>query len=307
MTDDSTFSPDQFPSGCLVTTGGMGHSERKIIFASRYFSRLLGQDADSLIDMPLSHLLTPASVIIFDSYMIPMLARQGHCEEILLEIKSATGDRIPVVANAEVDNSDEGLVFWTLINASQRNRLHQDLVDARRQLEERSVVLHERSITDKLTGLLNRWELERQAGRIIDQAERNKSSVAIVMLDLDHFKRLNDELGHSAGDDALKELGQILQSEARSYDVAGRYGGDEFVLVLPDTDKAQAKALCDRLHTRLGKIRIWDEPVAASMGVVVADGGQLESGSFPSLLDHADRAMYRAKTEGRNRTMFSDD
>lgn len=155
--------------------------------------------------------------------------------------------------------------------------------------------------TDGLTGLLNRRALEVLLQRFQAQVQRGHQH-AVVVLDVDHFKRINDALGHAGGDAALQHLSQLLRSELRDADRFGRLGGEEFGILLPDTDQAGALLLAERLRTSLvahplqWEGRSW--PLSASFGVSTlsrTDAQPLEA------LMRADAALYRAKALGRNR------
>ena len=159
------------------------------------------------------------------------------------------------------------------------------------------------SIRDPLTGLFNRRYMEESLKREIDRAKRSKSHVGVIMLDVDHFKRLNDEQGHAAGDSVLRELGALLASQVRSADIACRYGGEEFALILPD-------AHLEDTFKRAAVVRIAVAALSSrlSNGAVVTTTVSQGVAAFPehgetpaALLQAADSALYHAKRGGRNR------
>ena len=156
---------------------------------------------------------------------------------------------------------------------------------------------------DFLTGLLNRAEILASLQREISRSEREGKPAGIILADLDHFKQVNDSLGHSAGDAVLKEVARRLKVDLRIYDVAGRFGGEEFLLVLPGCDLRVGSRRADEIRqlvcqdpvaTPFGTV-----PVTVSMGVTVT--GCTANESAESLLQQADTALYRAKKDGRNR------
>lgn len=161
---------------------------------------------------------------------------------------------------------------------------------------------------DSLTGVANRKEVLDALRKELSRSRREKSSVAIALVDVDRFKAVNDELGHPFGDEALKEIARRLRADLRVYDSLGRYGGEEFLLVLPGCDLAAAL----RRTAHIGAL-VSDTPVRAgvksrritvSMGVAVSNGvGESE---VESLLNHADVALYEAKKNGRNRVEHAD-
>ena len=168
-------------------------------------------------------------------------------------------------------------------------------------------VLAEVSARDSLTGLYNRWYVMEKIESEMNRSLRHGSPVALVMLDIDHFKRVNDSFGHVAGDSVLKSFGQVLRESCRVYDVPGRYGGEEFCIVLPETRIGNTTAVAERIRQRLAESRfdVGGNRVAtitASMGIAgmdsVADEGLVSSAA---LIERADRALYSAKHRGRDR------
>ena len=168
-------------------------------------------------------------------------------------------------------------------------------------------VLRRQSTTDELTGLYNRRYFDETLRRELFRAERTRAALAVVMIDLDHFKRMNDTYGHEAGDLVLRAVGQCLRDGVRRSDIACRYGGEELVVVLPECD-AQAAARCaDNLRTAIARLALLHgatplPPVTASFGVAMwpANGDDATT-----LLQAADRALYAAKREGRNRVCMA--
>lgn len=166
--------------------------------------------------------------------------------------------------------------------------------------------LSEISARDALTGLYNRWYVMEKIDSEMNRALRHGSPMSVLMLDLDHFKKVNDNFGHSVGDEVLKVVGQVLRESCRVYDVAGRYGGEEFCVVLPETRVGNTKQVAERIRTRLESTEL---PVGEKSIVVTASIGVAGMDSVPdegvvsaaALLDRADRALYAAKHHGRNR------
>jgi diguanylate cyclase (GGDEF)-like protein len=163
--------------------------------------------------------------------------------------------------------------------------------------------LRTQSICDPLTGLFNRRYMEESLEREFRRAKRSKGSVAIVMVDLDHFKKFNDTFGHQAGDMLLCALGELLKKNTRGQDIACRYGGEEFALVLTDTtlDGAFKRAEILRQQVKLLSVEYDGQllgAVSVSMGVALfPDHGPTMS----DVLRAADQALYAAKREGRDR------
>lgn len=182
---------------------------------------------------------------------------------------------------------------------------HITLVLANISLRER---LHNQSIRDPLTGLFNRRYMEESFLRELARAQRHTTPIGIIMLDVDHFKRFNDTHGHEAGDLVLQELGTLLLHETRKDDIACRFGGEEFVVILPGASLEQAskraerlrKAVEERLHLQHQGEAL--PPVAISLGVSAFPANGQRMGL---LLEAADQALYQAKDAGRNRVMLA--
>ena len=165
-------------------------------------------------------------------------------------------------------------------------------------------VLAEVSARDALTGLYNRWYVMEKIESEMNRSLRHGSPVALLMLDIDHFKRINDSFGHAAGDQVLKSFGQVLRESCRVYDVPGRYGGEEFCIVLPETRVGSTTAVAERIRQRLASSRfdVGGDRVAITASIGIA-GMDANDGlvSSAALIERADRALYSAKNHGRNR------
>ncbi|MGM0412969.1 MAG: diguanylate cyclase [Pseudomonadota bacterium] len=162
----------------------------------------------------------------------------------------------------------------------------------------RDITDHRDARIDYLTGLLNRREFEAQAQRLLAVAQRYQHPVVLVMADIDHFKSVNDDLGHLVGDEVLQGVARTLRADLREADLAGRWGGEEFVLVLPETSMDEGHQLVERLRRAVASQALLpDRQVTVSFGLAQAGPGD----SLRALQSRADRALYRAKRGGRNR------
>ena len=178
-----------------------------------------------------------------------------------------------------------------------------DLTLLGRSFEGMRARLAEQIGTDPLTGCLNRRALETRLRTEWRQAKRRGSNVAVLAIDMDHFKQINDSRGHPFGDVVLQELAGIMKSTARDTDAVARLGGDEFVIVLPDTGWQGALTFAERLRRKVD-----DFAFGSSHGVIsltISVGVALARGTDPIspevLLQEADRSLYKAKSGGRNR------
>jgi diguanylate cyclase (GGDEF)-like protein len=151
---------------------------------------------------------------------------------------------------------------------------------------------------DALTGLANRRALEEILAAEISRAQRFAHELAVVLLDLDRFKEINDSFGHAAGDEMLRAVSRLLSSLARQGDTVARWGGEEFVVVLPETDLEGARRFAERLRRTIEANSVDDMSTTASCGVAA----MLSDDSVEALLGAADQALYQAKSNGRNRT-----
>jgi len=162
----------------------------------------------------------------------------------------------------------------------------------------------EMAITDALTGLYNRYYMESHLAALVEQAAARGKSLAVIMLDIDYFKSINDTFGHDAGDDVLRELATRLRKSIRGIDLACRYGGEEFVIVMPDTDMAVATIVAERLRRRIAAEPFVVQQGARSIEATISIGlATLDTAddTVAKIVKRADQALYRAKRDGRNR------
>jgi diguanylate cyclase (GGDEF)-like protein len=161
-------------------------------------------------------------------------------------------------------------------------------------------IAERRAATDALTGLPNARAVRDTAKRMVAHANRSESPLAVALLDLDHFKGINDTYGHGAGDEVLAIAAEVMRTSLRESDFVGRYGGEEFLLLLPDSDVDDAVVLLEKLREAIAQISVIsvDRAITASIGVasLPEDGSDSDS-----LIRTADRALYAAKSNGRNR------
>jgi diguanylate cyclase (GGDEF)-like protein len=171
------------------------------------------------------------------------------------------------------------------------------------QLERQQRELKEESATDVLTDLGNRRAFEERLATELTKGSRNGGVVALMILDVDFFKRYNDNFGHPAGDQVLKQLAGLMKQVCRSHDFPARVGGEEFAVVLPGTTRQSAFVIAERLRRSVQRAVWSNRPVTISIGVALAGKEELSS----SLLERADVALYHAKLDGRNRVTVAGD
>jgi diguanylate cyclase (GGDEF)-like protein len=163
-----------------------------------------------------------------------------------------------------------------------------------------------RANNDSLTGLPNKRATDDTLKRMVAQASRSITPLAAAMLDLDHFKQINDRFGHAKGDEVLAAVGAALRSCWRASDFAGRFGGEELLVLLPDTSAKDAVVLAERIRETIASIRVPGVDRAITVSIGIADLIQ-HGGDAPGLLRQADRALYTAKATGRNRVVVAGD
>lgn len=180
--------------------------------------------------------------------------------------------------------------------------LTEEFADKERALAQANRELERLYLTDTLTGLPNRRHFDRLLEHNLDSAARYREPFALLILDLDRFKEINDRRGHAVGDEALQQVAGALQDGVRAADFVARWGGEEFVVLAPKTDAAGAAELAERLRQRLARKTAGSSlpGITASIGVAVCQPGE----SADALFRRADRALYRAKEQGRNRVVM---
>jgi diguanylate cyclase (GGDEF)-like protein len=182
------------------------------------------------------------------------------------------------------------------------SRLTTEMANLVRELRRANRRIQEIANHDGLTGLPNRRYFMERLEAALQHAHRHARPLSVLIADLDHFKRINDRFGHAAGDAVLRAFAALLQNEARASDLPGRLGGEEFALMLPDTDTAQAMSVGERVRARLMALRPaeLDHVVTVSIGLATLQSHD----NSDTLLARADQALYDAKDRGRNRVMI---
>jgi len=194
----------------------------------------------------------------------------------------------PALVNASsVRLGGEDVIFATFNNISERKKTER--------------LLEVAATTDDLTGILNRRAFIERANAERDRANRSKASLCLLMIDIDHFKKVNDTYGHDVGDLALKELVRIVGKDLRSSDLLGRLGGEEFALLLPETDITGAEILANRIRSHVENNQM---PLTTGDALTMTISGGLvcwpEDQDYTTTLKVADELLYAAKDGGRN-------
>ncbi|MEA1935727.1 MAG: diguanylate cyclase [Thermodesulfobacteriota bacterium] len=191
-----------------------------------------------------------------------------------------------------------------------RVEVGQRIVDLEKALQESNRKLHEMAVTDSLTGIFNRRAILERLGDELSRAGREKPPLCLMMLDIDHFKRVNDEHGHAVGDKVLVEVVNRVNSQLRPYDVMGRYGGEEFLLGMPGADPENSRKIAERIRTSICEKPFETDDkklnVSISLGVtsIVPSRDSDTNNLLEAVIKTADDALYKAKETGRNRVVY---
>jgi len=199
-----------------------------------------------------------------------------------------------VVAQLELTNAVEELK----INTAQLRNYQGQLEEYQRRLELTNARLRTLSVTDDLTGLNNRFAFEEELRNEFERAKQYDSPLSLLLLDADHFKSYNDEFGHPAGDNALRTIAEYLKASMRTTDFVARIGGEEFVIILPDTSGESAWVLAERCRKTVESANWPERPISVSIGISTLDGRIADA---EKLICEADQALYHSKATGRNR------
>lgn len=310
------------PSG-LVTLDEQG----RILQANQTLSSWLGCSEKELIQQPVSTLFTTEAHLFYQGVLAFRLSEAGAADEFHLNLRLGNGDPFPVLCSARcLTTPDPPLTLLAMLPIVRKDELERELLEARQAsqnaLEENRLVIAElesmrasleshnqelhrltlqlghEARSDPLTGLPNRRHFdlalqERLAGTLVN---RHSDVFSVAILDIDHFKPINDTHGHAVGDQVLKQLARLLDSQMRGSDIAARIGGEEFALLMPETSLQEATRALERLRYAI-ETHAWQPvPITASIGVT----GYLPEDSSESLMARADNALYTAKHLGRN-------
>lgn len=238
--------------------------------------------------------------------------RVDVCEDCIVRKTLSSGD--PCAKEKQVafpDNPDAWIEIYTYpIFDKERKVSHvieyvRDITDRKKVEEERQRLIQQLeflSTTDSLTGLLNRRMLVKRLDSEVNRARRYRSDLSLILCDLDYFKEINDTHGHNAGDNVLKGIAGILNGLVRSTDLVGRYGGDEFLIIMPETTISGAEDMAERIRK---KVQETEFPVVngkkarttISLGITHFQGGELD---IYDLINRIDNALYTSKRAGRN-------
>lgn len=251
----------------------------------------LGLRREQAVGRPFTDFLTEDSQAIFRE-RFPQFVRDGSIKDLELELVRGSGTPMPVLVSATAIKDAQGHMLST--RSTVFDNTDQKMMEAQ---------LERLARTDMLTSLSNRRDFYEHAVRAIAHSRRHGAPLSLVLMDIDHFKKINDTYGHARGDQVLRKLSHSLGDALRETDVPARLGGEEFAVLMPTTALAQALAVAERLRDALAHtpVAIGDEEqihFTVSIGVTE---WQLADADIDATLHRADEALYRAKHNGRNR------
>jgi diguanylate cyclase (GGDEF)-like protein len=236
-------------------------------------------------------------VVKLDEKTAPGLEAGGHPQHVLV---------VPVLRSGQLMGAMElYLNAWRELNEDQADLLNGVASQAAIAIRHAQLfqAQEENALTDELTKLPNRRALAQRFLQEMQRARRHHNAIAFLMIDLDHFKQVNDTYGHLNGDAVLAELASILSTSARESDVCARYGGEEFALILHETTEAGARTLAERIRAKVAAATFpGGLKLTISVGVAATD----EAALFTNLIERADQALYLAKQGGRNQVRVAD-
>lgn len=228
--------------------------------------------------------------------------RRRSAPYVYVILLTARDRREDMVAGLDAEADDFLTKPFDKIELRARLRSGERVLGLQERLLKAQEALREQATHDHLTGLWNRGEILEELDRETARARREKRPLAVVMADIDHFKQINDTHGHQAGDAVLRQTAERMRSVMRNYDSIGRYGGEEFLFVLPGCDLAEARQVAERARALVNgaphHVGDLDLQISISLGVAWASDGSTEP---TAIIKTADDALYRAKAKGRNR------
>jgi diguanylate cyclase (GGDEF)-like protein len=231
-------------------------------------------------------------------------ADQPYVYIVLLTAKSQKDD---LVEGMEAGADDYLIKPFDAHELRARLQAGTRILDLQEQLVSAREALRVQATHDPLTGLWNRAAILDILQRELGRAQREGASLGVVMADLDHFKRINDSYGHLVGDAALRETGRRMYASVRPYDAIGRYGGEEFLIVVPGCNPPDALNAAERLRIAIGKeaMEIPGGRIDLTLSLGVTASGRAKNSDPDLLLRAADAALYQAKQAGRNRVVLA--
>ena len=277
---------------------------------SRYYEAVDGLDGfKKLLSSPVDIILCDLEMPRIDGFkFLGMLKSRPDLQDVPVIILTGKNDHDLKIKGLEQGASDFVTKPFDPKELIARVKVHLKIKKLQDDLKRTNELLQELSYTDHLTGLFNRRYMMDALEKEIQRSIRRGGNLSLIIIDIDHFKQVNDTYGHLQGDVVLQKIALQLQKELRSYDYAARYGGEEFVAILPDSNLKEAVFVADRIRLAVLGNRFNGElatlKLTVSLGVAFFSPDH--SLSVDGFIKQADDALYRAKANGRNRVEFQD-
>lgn len=281
------FVLDTHASFVIATTGS------EVEYMNRSFLKYLG--FESLEDFKKSHASIDNFITQIDGIVYPAMDNKNWLRYILEEPDM---EHVVYLRSVIPQLCEERAFLLTCNKAPELERYIISLTDITR-LEQEKTNLIRLSTTDHLTGIFNRAYITQALSSELERSRRYNTPTSLIMFDIDHFKKINDTYGHPSGDEVLKGLAAIVSDNLRSTDIFGRWGGEEFMILAPQTDIEHAGRLSEKLRAAIEMLPFNTVgPVTCSFGVTV----YRKDDTFDSIAGRVDAALYESKAQGRNRT-----
>jgi len=269
----------------------------KIRRINQYTRLFLGQPCDDILGQPIA--------ILFDSSFTLRelqikLDLSPHLENLEGTMVKEGGQKTSVIASISAFRGEDEAIIGYILNAkdiSLTKKILKKLEESNLNLKKQESILLQQSTTDALTGACNRGNIFTILEHIHANTPLLYATFTVIMIDLDHFKSINDRFGHQAGDEVLVETVRIMMENLRKTDFLGRYGGEEFLIVMPDTTLDQGYRIAERIRIKIKDTRFYHDSVDLTISGGIAEW---DHNSISELIETADRLLYQAKKSGRN-------
>ncbi|OMF12199.1 PAS domain S-box protein [Paenibacillus amylolyticus] len=287
---------------------------------------MLGYERDELVGQHIESTMSVSNKVFFHTYFYPYIQLYGHVDEMYFTFRTRDQQPVPVLLNGvRQTRNGESVVDCVVVVMRKRIEHEKDILHTKTKLQELYQAtqeankelerLHEEykikeqalikvndqletlASTDLLTGLKNRRFFQEKMVESLLLFQEKQRYFSLLVVDIDHFKSINDTYGHPIGDLVLGNLAGLLQSVSRSTDVVARYGGEEFVIILPDCEEEQAIGIAERYRSQVASADWGEYNITVSIGAATV----VEEDTEKSLFQKADNALYASKTGGRNR------
>ena len=287
---------------------------------------MLGYERDELIGQHIESTMSVSNKVFFHTYFYPYIQLYGHVDEMYFTFRTRDQQPVPVLLNGvRQTRNGESVVDCVVVVMRKRIEHEKDILHTKTKLQELYQAtqeankelerLHEEykikeqalikvndqletlASTDLLTGLKNRRFFQEKMFESLMMFQEKQRYFSLLVVDIDHFKSINDTYGHPIGDLVLGNLAGLLQTVSRSTDVVARYGGEEFVVILPDCEEEQAIGIAERYRSQVASADWGEYNITVSIGAATV----VEEDTEKTLFQRADNALYASKTGGRNR------